>query len=179
MRKNIVAAVAIVGGVLAAVGGVAIAAQDKYSVSVPNGMAFSEFRGFEAWQTVAVSHATDLGLIEAIVGDPAMIAAYQTGLPAVGRTFPDGVRMAKIHWKAKQSTEAPGATTIPGDLHDIDLMMKDSKRFADTGGWGYAQFNYDPATQTFSPLGTGHDCGYACHTIVKAKDYMFTSYGTR
>jgi hypothetical protein len=87
--------------------------------------------------------------------------------------------MAKIHWNAKQSTEAPSPTTVPDTLHDIDFMARDSKRFSDTGGWGYAQFNYDNASETFKPLGEGHNCGYACHTIVKAKDYVFTSYGNR
>ena len=71
------------------------------------------------------------------------------------------------------------ATTVPGTLHDIDFMVKDSKRFRATGGWGYAQFNYDVATDTFTPLGTGSGCGYACHTTVKAKDYVFTAYGKR
>jgi len=62
---------------------------------------------------------------------------------------------------------------------DLDFMVRDSKRFADSGNWGYAQFNYDPATDTFTPLGTGAACGFACHTIVKAKDYVFTAYPKR
>jgi hypothetical protein len=76
---------------------------------------------------------------------------------------------------------------VPGTQHDVDFMVKDSKRFADSGGWGYAEFEYDPAAETFRP-GTeadsppqGHDakCGFACHTIVKARDYLFTEYGSR
>jgi hypothetical protein len=156
---------------------VTLAAQDKYTVKVPNGLAFADFRGFEGWQTVAVSQSGEL--IEVILGNPAMINAYKAGLPANGRHFPDGAKMAKIHWKSKTSAEAPSPTTVPDTLHDIDFMAKDGKRFSDTGGWGYAQFNYDAASDTFTPLGTGADCGYACHTIVKAKDYVFTSYGRR
>ena len=57
-------------------------------------------------------------------------------------------------------------------------MVKDSKRFANTGGWGYAQFNHDPASGTFTPEGSGANCG-TCHTIVAAKDYVFTAYGKR
>ena len=47
------------------------------------------------------------------------------------------------------------------------------------GAWGYAQFNYDAPSDTFTPEGTGVDCGFACHTIVAAKDYVFTAYPTR
>ena len=168
---------AISAAVLAALGGIALAAQDKYSVQVPNGMAFSEFRGFESWQTIGVSQTQDL--IEVILGNPAMIDAYQAGIPDNGKPFPDGAKMAKIHWKAEKSADAPAPTTVQGALHDVDLMAKDSKRFADSGGWGYAQFNYAAASDTFTPLGSGAKCGYACHTSVKAKDYVFSAYGKR
>jgi hypothetical protein len=65
-------------------------------------------------------------------------------------------------------------TTVPGTLHDVDFMVKDNKRFADSGGWGWAAFNYDAASGTFTP-GTAADkppqandakCGFACHTVV-------------
>jgi hypothetical protein len=71
------------------------------------------------------------------------------------------------------------ASIVAGALHDVDFMVRDSKRFADTGNWGYAQFNYDEATGAFTPLGTGADFGFACHTIVQGKDYMFTAYPKR
>jgi hypothetical protein len=58
-------------------------------------------------------------------------------------------------------------------------MVKDSRRFPDAGGWGYAQFNYDPASDTFTPEGSDAACGAACHTIVQAKDYVFTTYQKR
>ena len=163
--------------VLAVLGGRAISAQDKYTVKVPDGLAFSEFRGYEGWQAVAVSQTGDL--IEVILGNPAMINAYRAGVPGNGKNFPDGAKMAKIHWNAKKSAEAPSPTTVPGALHDIDFMVKDSKRFADTGGWGYAQFNYNAASDTFTPVGSGAECGYTCHTIVARKDYVFTAYGKR
>ncbi len=174
---SIAAAGAAIAVMLAVSGGTAISAQDKYTVRVPNGLAFSEFRGFEDWATVAVSQAGDL--IEVIVANPVMIKAYRGGVPGNGKPFPDGSKMAKIHWKAKQSSEAPNPTTVPDTLHDIDFMVRDSKRFANTGNWGYAQFNYDDASDAFKPDGTGTDCGYACHTIVAKKDYVFTSYGKR
>lgn len=155
----------------------ATAAQDRYTLQVPNGLAFAEFKGYETWQTIAVSQAGEL--IEVILGNPAMIDAYKAGVPANGQHFPDGAKMAKIHWKAKKSAEAPAPTTVPDILHDIDFMAKDSNRFADAGGWGYAQFNYDVASDSFTPLGSGSKCGYACHTIVKAKDYVFTEFPKR
>jgi hypothetical protein len=166
--------------------GHAISAQDKYTVQVPGGLAFSEFKGYEDWQVIAVSHAGDL--LAVILGNPAMIEAYQAGAPGNGKPFPDGAKMAKIHWNAKKSAEAPDPTTrVPDTLHDVDFMVKDSKRFADSGGWGWGAFNYDAASDTFTPAtladnppqGNDAKCGFACHTIVKAKDYVFTAYPKR
>jgi Cytochrome P460 len=91
----------------------------------------------------------------------------------------DGSKMAKIHWNAKKSAEAPEPTIVPDTLHDVDFMVRDSRRFPETGGWAWAQFDYDAATDTFKPYGSGTNCGYECHTIVKAKDYVFTAYGKR
>jgi hypothetical protein len=158
-------------------GGIAAAEQDRYSVAVPDGLSFAEFKGYEQWQLIAVSKTDDL--LVAILGNPEMIAGYKAGAPGNGKAFPDGAKMAKIHWNPKKSAEAPAPTLVPDTLHDIDFMVRDSKRFADSGNWGYAQFNYDPASETFTPLGEGYKCGFACHTIVAAKDYVFTAYPTR
>jgi hypothetical protein len=174
---SIVAAGAAIWAVLAVASVTSVFAQDKYTVKVPNGLAFSEFRGFEDWATIAVSQTGDL--IEVIVGNPTIIKAYRSGIPGNGKLFPDGSKMAKIHWNAKKSTEAPEPTIVPDTLHDVDFMVKDSKRFSKSGGWGYAQFNYDVAADKFTPDGTGADCGFACHTIVAKKDYVFTAYGKR
>ncbi len=165
--------------------GVAIAAQDRYSLQVPGGLAFSEFRGYEDWQTIAVSHNGDKLAI--ILGNPVMIEAYKAGIPGNGKPFPDGARMAKIHWTAKKAEDQPGEPNVPGALHDTDFMVKDSKRFADSGGWGWAAFEYDAASDAFRPGDTSdsppqeHDakCGFACHTIVADKDYVFTAYPKR
>jgi len=169
----------IVAAVLAVVGGAAISAQDRYSLKVPNGPAFSEFREYQDWKVVAVSHAEHLNLIEVIVANPVMIQAYQSGIPGNGKPFPEGSKSAKIHWNAKKATDQPGDPVVPDTLHDLDFMVKDSKRFADTGGWGYAEFDYDTASETFKPLGNDGKCGAACHTIVAKKDYVFTRYPTR
>jgi hypothetical protein len=175
---------AIVAAALAVLAGNAISAQDKYTVQVPGGLAFSEFRGFESWQVIAISQSQALAVI---LGNPAMIEAYQAGIPGNGQPFPNGARMAKIHWVPKKSETAPAPTMVPGTLHDVDFMVKDSKKFADSGGWGYAEFEYDAGSQTFRPGDLtdmppqGHDakCGFTCHTIVKTRDYVFTEYGQR
>ena len=164
------------GTVLAVLGGIAFAAQDKYTVRVPNGLAFSEFRGYEKWQMVAASHTDNL--VEVILANPAMIDTYAAGFPGNGKKIPDGAKMAKIHWNKTKNAEG-FPIMVPDTLHDVDLMAKDSKRFADSGGWGYAQFNYDTASESFTPLGTGAQCGYACHTAAAAKDYVFTAFPKR
>ena len=177
--------IVILALVLAFFGGKAISAQDKYTLQVPGGLAFSEFRGYEDWSVIAISE--NGGVIAAILGNPAMIAAYKEGVPGNGKPFPDGAKMAKIHWNPKKQQTYPGGPTVPGTQHDVDFMVKDSKRFADSGGWGWAAFEYDAASDTFSPATLsanppqGHDakCGFACHTEVKNRDYVFTDYGHR
>jgi hypothetical protein len=164
----------IIAVVLAVLGGRAISAQDKYTVQVPNGLAFSEFRGYEDWRVVAVSQTEDV--LKVIVANPAMIDAYRAGVPGNGKQFPDGSKIAKIEWKPKKNAEAPFSVMVPDTLKDINFIEKDSKRFPDTNGWAYANFFYDPASDTFTPDGSGATCGYACHTIVAAKDYIFTAY---
>ena len=172
---------------LAAVTGLAVSAQnrqDKYAAQVPGGLAMAEFRGYESWQTISLSR--NERVVAVILGNPAMIAAYQAGIPGNGQPVPDGARMAKIHWTPTPNAFFPDAT-VPGALVNVDFMVKDSKRFADSGGWGYAVFDYDSGTDTFTPgttAGTppqGNDarCGYACHTRAKARDYVFTEYGRR
>jgi Cytochrome P460 len=138
--------IVIIAVTLSTLGGRAISARDKYTVQVPNGLAFSEFRGYEDWQFISVSHAGDL--LAVILGNPEMIKAYQAGIPGNGRPFPDGAKMAKIHWDAKKSAEAPAPTAVPDTLHDVDFMVKDGKRFADSGGWGWAAFKYDAASDS-------------------------------
>jgi len=174
----------IAAAVLAVLGGMAFAQQDKYSLKVPGGLAFSEFRGYEGWQVVATSQNDKL--VAVILANPVMINAYRAVVPANGKPFPDGSKMAKIHWKPNKNQYFPD-TTVPGTLNDVDFMVKDRKRFADSGGWGWAVFKYDAASDKFTP-GTEADeppqandakCGLACHTAVKTRDYVFTDYGKR
>ena len=184
MKGNGMRIIALITGGLAIAAGLAISAQDKYTVKVPNGLAFSEGRGYESWQVVSISE--DGNLIAVIVANPLMIKAYEAGVPVNGKPFPDGAKMAKIHWNPKKLETYPKAT-VPGTQHDVDLMVKDSKRFADSGGWGYGVFDYDAKSDTFKPgdltgkppQGNDAKCGFACHTTVKTRDYVFTEYAHR
>jgi hypothetical protein len=121
-----------------------------------------------------------------ILGNPIMIDAYRAGVPSNGKPVPDGAQMVKIHWAPKDNEFFPDAT-VPGRLLNVDVMVKDTKRFANSGGWGYAAFEYDTASDTFKPATTadsppqGNDakCGFTCHTAAKKRDYVFTDYGRR
>src|SRR5262249_15921199 len=170
--------------VLALVAGFAISAQDKYSAKVPGGLAMSEFRGYEDWQAISIRR--NERVVAIILGNPAMIAAYRAGIPANGKPVPDGAKMAKSHWTPKANPLFKDATG-PGNLVNVDFMAKDSKRFADSGGWGYAELDYDGAVDTVKagttagtpPQGNDAKCGFACHTTAKSRDYVFTEYGKR
>jgi hypothetical protein len=156
----------------------------KYAVKVPNGLAFSEFKGYEGWHLISISQ--DGPAIAAILGNPKMIKAYEAGIPGNGKPFPDGSKMAKVHWVPTKMASFPAAT-VPGRQHDVDFMVKDSKRFGDSGGWGWGAFEYDSGSGKFTPAtmaatppqGNDAKCGFACHTIVQKTDYVFTDYARR
>jgi cytochrome P460 len=163
---------------LAVVSGVALSALDKYTLKLPNGLAFSDFKGYGDWQLISSAQTDDR--LKVILGNPTIIAAYKAGIPGNGKPFPEGSKIAKVQWKPKKSTEAPFSVNVPDTLADLFFMEKDSKRFPETGGWGYAQFDYDPASAIFSADKAGTpNCGQVCHVAVKAKDYVFHPYEMR
>jgi hypothetical protein len=165
--------------------------QDKYTLQVPGGLAFSDFRGYEDWQAVSPSQTEAQNVIRLILANPVMIDAYRQGVPGNGRPFPDGSKIAKLVWGQKKLTSPPFSAshpdTVPGDLTEVELIEKDSKRFPDTHGWGYAVFDYDASSNKFTPATStskspqGHDakCGAACHELAASKDYIFTAYPKR
>ena len=88
MTRILPAAIAtIIAAVLAVLGGRAISAQDKYTVQVPGGLAFSEFRGYEDWSAIAISENGDV--VAVILGNPTMIDALKAGVAGNGQPFPD------------------------------------------------------------------------------------------
>jgi len=170
-----VAALAVFGAVVLFAQG---QSKNKYSLKSPSGIAFSDFRGYEDWSVVSSARTDEI--LKVIVANPKMIEAFKAGVPVNGQTFPDGSRIAKLQWKLKKSTEAPFVVEVPDVYSQAFVMEKDSKRFSKSGGWGYAVFNYDAASDTFAadPKSLS-DCGFACHTPVKAKDYIFHPYQKR
>lgn len=160
---------------------VVFAAQDRYELKAPNGIAFSEIRGYEGWQVVAPSYRTDKNEVRVILANGKMVNAYRDGVPANGKPFPDGAIIVKLAWSERKSPVFPAALE-PDVLQRVEFIIKDSKRFADTGGWGYARFVYDSKTDVFSPYGKDasfvQEC-HQCHTLVKAKDFIFTGYPRR
>jgi len=178
MQRKHKLTVAITAVVLAILGAGAVYAPDKYSLKSPSGIAFSDFRGYEDWAVVSSARTDEV--LKVIVGNPAMINAYKAGAPGNGQPFPEGSMIVKLQWKPKKSTEAPFVVDVPDVFSQAFVMEKDSKRFAKSGGWGYAVFTYEPALNKFTadPKSLS-DCGVACHTVVKAKDYIFHPYQKR
>src|SRR5215469_13123521 len=158
MKSKEMTMIAAVAGVLAIIGGAAIAAQDKYTVKVPGGLAFSEFRGYEDWPSVGPSYTDAQNAVRLILANPVMIEAYKKGVPGNGKAFPEGSTIAKIVWRPKKITDPPFSASVPdsvpGDLTEVEFIVKDSKRFPDTHGWGYVMFDYDAASGTFTPANT-------------------------
>ncbi len=164
--------------VLAVLVATAVYAQDKYSLKSPSGIAFSDFKGYEDWAVVSSARTDEV--LKVIVGNPTMITAYKAGVPGSGQPFPEGSMIVKLQWKPKKSTEAPFAVDVPDVFKQAFVMEKDSKRFPKTGGWGYAVFNYDAASDKFTADEKSlADCGHSCHVAVKAKDYIFHPYQKR
>jgi hypothetical protein len=182
LKSKLTIAIAI--AVLAVVGAVVLYAQgqgqsqDKYSLKSLSGIAFSDFKGYEDWSVV--SSARTEQVLKVIVANPTMIAAYKAGIPGNGKPFPDGSKIAKLQWKTKKSTDAPFAVEVPDVFTQAFVIEKDSNRFPKSGGWGYAVFNYEAASDKFAAdPNSPSDCGHACHTAVKAKDYIFHPYQKR
>jgi hypothetical protein len=170
----VVTAIAVLAVLVATV----VYAQDKYSLKSPSGIAFSDFRGYEDWSVVSSARTDEV--LKVIVANPAMINAYKAGVPGKGQPFPEGSMIVKLQWKPKKSTEAPFAVDVPDVFKQAFVMEKDSKRFPKTGGWGYAVFNYDDASDKFTADEKSlADCGHSCHVAVKAKDYIFHAYQKR
>src|SRR5262245_41072710 len=185
MKAKTILTIAAAMLVLAIVARAATSAEDKYNLKVPGGLAFAEFRGYEDWPVIAIDHTEDI--MKVIVGNPVAMDAFRAGIPANGRPFPDGSKMAKVEWRPTRSSIAPYDINVPGTVSGLGFMVKDAKRFADSGGWGYASFKHDAASGAYLPADRTHNppqgndakCGSACHTIAKAKDYVFTAYAER
>jgi hypothetical protein len=167
MRRAVVAGV-LLAGAWSASGPAAFAEQPKpaaataaspiYGVTIPP--------GYRKWEMVApAEEAAPLDELRVVLGNPVAIRALeQATLP-----FPDGTILVKLAYKRKQSDELPTAT-VPGQATTVQVMVKDARRYASTGGWGFGRFiNGVPAD-----IGQHRTC-FACHQArVKNHDYVFT-----
>ena len=109
--------------------------------------------GYRQWELVAVSHEGGLEELRGILGNPVAMKAYRDRtLP-----FPDGSMLAKLAWKYVPSSEFEGAY-VPGPATTVQIMVKDSKKYAATGGWGFGRFvNGKPVDQA------QHETCVPCH----------------
>jgi hypothetical protein len=132
--------------------------------------------GYRDWKLISVAHeAGDLNDLRAILGNDVAIRAYREGkLP-----FPDGAIVARIAWRYEASAEnnevfGREQSFVAGDPTDwyLQLMVKDSRKYASTGGWGFAQFDVHgkPADEA------KHKTCFPCHEPVKARDLVFSRY---
>ena len=176
MTRTPTSIIAIVLVFLAVLGSMALAAQDRYTLKLGK-LSFADFKGYENWKDVAVSQTETQ--LKVIVANDVMMDAYRRGLPADGKLFPEGSKIVKIEWTFKKNPVSPYFVQVPDTLKAVATIEKDSKRFPDTHGWAWGNFNYDAASETFTPEGTDAKCGFACHSTVAAQDYMFTAYPKR
>jgi hypothetical protein len=178
MKKKPLPTFAVIGVALTLLISLTLLAQrDQYALKVPDGLAFSEFKGYDTWQAIAVSETKTS--VKAILGNPTMIQAYKEGVPDNRKLFPEGSKTVKIEWLKKENTDSPYFVEVPDVLKSLSFIEKDSKRFPSTHGWAYAKFGYDAGSRTFKPSVAGSECGYTCHTKVASKDYIFTAYPPR
>jgi Cytochrome P460 len=129
--------------------------------------------GYRDWKLVSVAHeAGNLNDLRAVLGNDVTIKAYRDGK----RPFPDGAIIARLAWTYTPSDEnnkvfGRSQSFVTGAPTNIQFMVKDSKRYAATGGWGFAQFT-DRKPAAAAVEGT---C-YACHVPVEDRDFVFTRY---
>ncbi|MBI5379539.1 MAG: cytochrome P460 family protein [Nitrospirae bacterium] len=143
----------------------------KHAVApAPNGIAIPE--GYKNWRVIAPSQRTDNNTIRVVLGNDVAMEAARAGKT---KPWPDGAILGKIVWKNKTHENWPTAI-VPGPLVHAEFMIKDSKKYAATGGWGFARW----LGMDQKPYGKDatfvQEC-FGCHTPVKESDYVFTHPG--
>jgi hypothetical protein len=128
--------------------------------------------GYRDWKLISVAHEEgNLNDIRAILGNDVAINACREGkLP-----YPDGTIIARLAWSDVSSDEnnkvfGRPQSFVAGPPTNVQLMVKDSRKYASTGGWGFAQFNDGKPNHVAM-----QDC-FSCHVPVKARDFVFTRY---
>jgi hypothetical protein len=167
MKLKQLTAIGVIAGASAlATAGVALGDSGDVQVSPIYGVKVPE--GYRKWVLIApAQEAAPLDELRAVVGNDTAIKAYEGGeLP-----FPDGTVLVKLAWKHVQSPEFEPAS-IPGAATTVQVMVKDSKKYASTGGWGFGRFiNGKPVDEA------QHQTCFACHQArVQNHDYVFTRF---
>jgi hypothetical protein len=133
----------------------------------PNGIELPA--GYRDWRVIAVSHRTDNNTLRAIVGNDIAVAAARSGRT---NPWPEGAVIGKLVW-ADAKHEAWPTATVPGAIRHDEFMVKDSRRFARTGGWGYARWVGAELKPYGKDAGFENECA-GCHAAAKASDFVFT-----
>ncbi|MEH6822497.1 MAG: cytochrome P460 family protein [Motiliproteus sp.] len=133
----------------------------------PNGITLPE--NYKDWQVISSSHRTDNNSLRVILGNDTAIAAARSGntLP-----WPDGAILAKLVWKDRQDDKWAMAT-VPGQFVHAEFMIKDSKQYKATGGWGFARWKGMDQRPYGQDASFVQEC-FGCHTPVKDNDYVYT-----
>jgi Cytochrome P460 len=128
--------------------------------------------GYRDWKLISVAHEEgNLNDLRAILGNDIALKAYREGkLP-----FPDGAIVARLAWQyvpSEENNKAFGRTQsfVAGPPTNVQFMIKNSKKFASTGGWGFVQFDDG------KPAHKDAQACYSCHVPVKDRDFLFTRY---
>ncbi len=122
---------------------------------------------YKDWRLIGLSHRLENKTLRAVLGNDTAIDAARAGTT---KPWPDGTVLAKVVWKERQHPNWPQAV-VPGDFAAAEAMIKDSKKYAATGGWGFAHW-VDNKLEMHEPE-TSAKC-FACHTPMKDNDYVFT-----
>jgi hypothetical protein len=133
----------------------------------PNGITLPE--GYKDWRVISSSHRTDNKTMRIIVGNDLAIQSARAGKT---NPWPDGAILGKLSWKEKTHPNWPAAI-VPADFVQAEFMIKDAKKYAATGGWGFARWRGMDQTPYGNDANFVQEC-FACHTPVKSNDYVFT-----
>jgi len=134
----------------------------------PNGIAL--IKEYRSWQVIAPSYRPDKGHIRVVLGNETAVKAFREGK----RPFPDGTIFVKVAWNAVKHPAFPVAV-VPGTFTQVEFMVKDSRKYKKTGGWGFARFLGEKYRPYGKDAGFVQEC-FGCHTPVADNDFVFTHW---
>lgn len=138
-------------------------ASDK-SISPSHGVPYPE--GWQNWATIAASHRTDNNTLRVILGNEVAVKAARSGQT---NPWPDGAVLGKVVWKDTELKDWKAAT-VPGRFVHAEFMFKNTEKYAESHGWGWARW----VGLEQKPFEKGMQVCISCHTPVKNRDWVFT-----